>query len=113
MVWISIWPQPNVTVGTPLTAIQLASSPPLEISVRGVSPTALTASIAAAGASVLEVVHDRTFSGPDVFSVTVDVTVQTADRDHVRALGDRLLDDGFEIAAVTAGGPRREDGSPR
>jgi len=73
----------------------------------------LTASIAAAGASVLEVVHDRTFSGPDVFSVTVDVTVQTADRDHVRALGDRLLGDGFEIAAVAAGGPRQENGSPR
>jgi threonine dehydratase len=64
----------------------------------------LTASIAAAGASVLEVVHDRTFSGPDVFSVTVDVTVQTADRDHVAALRDRLLRDGFELSPVTVAG---------
>ena len=55
----------------------------------------LTASIAAAGASVLEITHDRTFAGPDVFSVVVDVTVQTADHVHVAALRERLIHDGF------------------
>lgn len=59
----------------------------------------LTAAIAAAGASVLEITHDRTFAGPDVFSVVVAVTVQTADRAHVAALRDRLLGDAFPILA--------------
>jgi threonine dehydratase len=63
----------------------------------------LTATIAAAGASVLEIVHDRTFSGADVFSVTVEVTVQTADQAHVAALRARLLDDGFEVASASEG----------
>lgn len=58
----------------------------------------LTATIAAAGASVLEIVHDRTFSGADVFSVTVEVTVQTADHAQVDSLQKRLLDDGFAVA---------------
>ncbi len=58
----------------------------------------LTATIAAAGASVLEIVHDRTFSGADVFSVTVEVTVQTADQAQVDSLRERLLDDGFAVS---------------
>jgi len=53
--------------------------------------------IAAAGANVREIVHDRAFSGPDVFSTTVAVTVDTADRDHVRLLADRLAAEGFAI----------------
>ena len=61
----------------------------------------LTATIAAAGASVLEIVHDRTFSGADVFSVTVDVTVQTADQAQVDALRTRLLDDGFVVSPAS------------
>lgn len=61
----------------------------------------LTATIAAAGASVLEIVHDRTFSGADVFSVTVDVTVQTADQAQVDALRKRLLDDGFVVSPAS------------
>ncbi len=55
----------------------------------------LTAVIAAAGASVQEIVHDRAFSGPDVFSTSVQVTVETADRDHVAALARRLEAEGF------------------
>lgn len=55
----------------------------------------LTAAIAAAGASVQEIVHDRAFSGPDVFSTSVQVTVETADRDHVAALARRLEAEGF------------------
>ena len=61
----------------------------------------LTATIAAAGASVLEIVHDRTFSGADVFSVTVEVTVQTADQVQVDALRKRLLDDGFVVSPAS------------
>ena len=61
----------------------------------------LTATIAAAGASVLEIVHDRTFSGADVFSVTVDVTVQTADQAQVDSLRQRLLDDGFVVSSAS------------
>jgi threonine dehydratase len=57
----------------------------------------LTAVIAAAGASVQEIVHDRAFSGPDVFSTSVQVTVETADRDHVAALARLLEADGFAV----------------
>jgi threonine dehydratase len=57
----------------------------------------LTAAIAAAGASVQEIVHDRAFSGPDVFSTAVQVTVETADREHAEALFERLRSEGFAI----------------
>jgi len=56
----------------------------------------LTAAIAAAGASVQEIVHDRGFSGPDVFSTAVAVTVDTADRGHVTRLIERLVAEGFQ-----------------
>ena len=57
----------------------------------------LTAAIAAAGASVRELVHDRAFAGPDVFSSGVEVTVETADRDHWAALVERLETEGFTV----------------
>jgi len=57
----------------------------------------LSAVIAAAGANVREIVHDRAFSGPDVFSTSVAVTVETADRDHVAALAARLEAEGFAL----------------
>ena len=57
----------------------------------------LAAAIAAAGASVREIVHDRAFSGPDVFSIAVEVTVETSDRDHAAALCGRLRDEGFAV----------------
>jgi len=62
----------------------------------------LTAAIAATGASVREIVHDRAFAGPDVFSTGVEVTVETADRGHVAALVKRLEAEGF----VVTPGPR-------
>jgi threonine dehydratase len=62
----------------------------------------LTAAIAAAGASVQEITHDRAFSGPDVFSATVEVTVETADRDHVVALHKQLRAEGFSVLPSTA-----------
>ncbi|MFM7411702.1 MAG: threonine ammonia-lyase [Planctomycetota bacterium] len=57
----------------------------------------LTAVIAAAGANVREVVHDRAFSGADVFSTAVEVTVETAGHEHVAALEAALAAEGFEV----------------
>jgi threonine dehydratase len=65
----------------------------------------LTAAIAAAGASVQEIVHDRAFSGPDVFVTSVEVTVETSDRDHVFALSDHLRTAGFVVVPSAAAGP--------
>lgn len=57
----------------------------------------LTAAIAQAGASVREVVHDRAFSGADVFSTAVEVTVETAGHEHVAALAAALASEGFDV----------------
>ena len=62
----------------------------------------LSAAIAAAGASVREIVHDRAFSGPDVFSIAVEVTVETSGRKHVAALAAALRAEGFEVAPAVA-----------
>ena len=43
IVWISYWPAPMVTVGTPCRSSQLASSPPFEKTKVGSSPMAFTA----------------------------------------------------------------------
>ena len=51
----------------------------------------------AAGASVREIVHDRAFSRADVFSTAVQVTVETADREHAEALFTQLRTGGFAI----------------
>jgi threonine dehydratase len=69
----------------------------------------LTAAIAAAGASVQEITHDRDFSGPDVFVTSVEVTVETSDRDHVVALYDQLRAAGFSVvpSTTTGSGPQR------
>jgi len=61
----------------------------------------LTAAIAAAGASIQEITHDRTFSGPDVFRTSVEVTVETADRNHIVALSQRLREAGFSVLPST------------
>jgi threonine dehydratase len=65
----------------------------------------LTAAIAAAGAGVQEIVHDRAFSGPDVFSTAVAVTVDTADREHVARLVERLATEGFHVAPASGPAP--------
>jgi threonine dehydratase len=66
----------------------------------------LTAAIATAGASVREIVHDRAFSGADVFSTGVEVTVETAGHEHVAALARALTADGFAIEPATSIGGR-------
>jgi len=69
----------------------------------------LTSAIAEAGASVQEIVHDRAFSGPDVFVTSVEVTVETSDRDHVQRLHKHLRTAGFAVVPSTSpgGGPER------
>ena len=62
----------------------------------------LTAAIAATGASVKEIVHDRLFSGADIFSTTVEVTVETADRAHVNTLAKALRAEGFAVSAASS-----------
>ncbi|HEY4417670.1 MAG TPA: threonine ammonia-lyase [Verrucomicrobiae bacterium] len=53
--------------------------------------------LAAAGANVTEIVHNRTFAGPDLSRVHVLCTVETRDRDHVAELQQRLAENGVEL----------------
>ena len=55
----------------------------------------LTAVIAEAGASVKELTHDRTFSGPNVAAVNVLCTVETRDQEHIATLSRRLNEAGI------------------
>jgi len=52
--------------------------------------------IAAAGASIKDIAHDRAFSGPDVSAVRAICTVETRDPQHVRALHRALRTHGFQ-----------------
>lgn len=57
----------------------------------------LTRVIAAAGASIKDIAHDRAFSGPDVSAVRAVCTVETRDRAHVAALRRALKQSGFAV----------------
>lgn len=61
----------------------------------------LAEQIAAAGASVKEIAHDRAFCGPDVSAVSVLCTVETADRQHIVELYRQLRKAGFEPTAAS------------
>lgn len=52
--------------------------------------------MAAAGANVTEIVHNRTFAGPDLSRVHVLCTVETRDREHIAELQERLAENGVE-----------------
>lgn len=56
----------------------------------------LTGVIAEAGASVHEITHDRTFSGPNVAAVNVLCTVETRDQPHIAALSRKLNEAGIQ-----------------
>ena len=56
----------------------------------------LTAQIAAAGASIKQVVHDRAFASSDVSAVQVLCTVETRDREHLAECAKRLKAHGVE-----------------
>jgi len=53
--------------------------------------------IAATGASVKEIVHDRAFSGPDLSAVRVVCVVETTGHDHVRELHEALAKSGMAV----------------
>lgn len=52
--------------------------------------------IAACGASIKDIAHDRAFSGSDVSAVNVICTVETRDRAHISALHRALKKAGFK-----------------
>jgi threonine dehydratase len=53
--------------------------------------------IAAGGASIRDIAHDRAFSGPDVSAVHAVCTVETRDRAHLSALRRALRRAGFVL----------------
>jgi len=57
----------------------------------------LTRVIAASGASIKDIAHDRAFSGPDVSAVNAICTVETRDRTHIRDLHSALRRQGFPV----------------
>ena len=61
----------------------------------------LTAQIAACGASVKQVVHERAFASSDVSAVRVVCTVETRNREHLSQLLDQLQTRGVETRDAT------------
>ncbi|MGH8094158.1 MAG: threonine ammonia-lyase [Chthoniobacterales bacterium] len=60
----------------------------------------LTGQIAAAGASIKQVVHDRAFASSDVSAVNVLCTVETRDRPHLEKLLARLREHGVKTSVT-------------
>ena len=60
----------------------------------------LTRVIAACGASIKDIAHDRAFSGPDVSAVNAVCTVETRDHAHGRALHRALKKHGFPLVVA-------------
>ena len=58
----------------------------------------LSGVLAAANVNVTEIVHNRTFAGPDLSRVHVLCTVETRDRDHIAEVQRRLAAEDIEIA---------------
>ena len=57
----------------------------------------LSAVLADAGANVTEIVHNRTFAGPDLSRVHVLCTVETRDRAHITEIQQRLAENDVEL----------------
>ena len=57
----------------------------------------LTRVVAASGASIKDIEHDRAFSGSDVLAVNAVCTVETRDHAHIRELHRALRKHGFPI----------------
>jgi threonine dehydratase len=64
----------------------------------------LSGVLSEAGANVTEIVHNRTFAGPDLSRVHVLCTVETRDRAHISEVQQRLAANGVELCQ--SGGPR-------
>jgi threonine dehydratase len=57
----------------------------------------LSSVLANAGANVTEIVHNRTFAGPDLSRVHVLCTVETRDRAHIAEIQRSLVENGVEL----------------
>jgi threonine dehydratase len=57
----------------------------------------LSGVLASAEANVTEIVHNRTFAGPDLSRVHVLCTVETRDRAHIAEIKQRLAKNGVEL----------------
>ena len=53
--------------------------------------------IAAEGASIVDIAHDRVFANDDLSTVGVRCVVETRDFDHIAALRRRLQSEGFPL----------------
>ena len=53
--------------------------------------------LAFAGANVTEIVHNRTFAGPDFSTVHVLCTVETRDRAHILEIEKQLANEGVQL----------------
>jgi threonine dehydratase len=62
---------------------------------------ALTGVLAAEGANVVELTHDRLGSATRLRSAVVDVLVETADRAHSDQVVAKLVDGGFEVTRAS------------
>jgi threonine dehydratase len=58
----------------------------------------LSTLLAATGANVTEVVHDRTFAGPDLSTVHVLCTVETRDGAHIHEINRLLQNEGVRLS---------------
>ena len=61
----------------------------------------LSGLLANAGANVTEIVHNRTFAGPDLSRVHVLCTVETRDRGHISEIQQCLAENGVEVMGVS------------
>ena len=57
----------------------------------------LSGVLASAEANVTEIVHNRTFAGPDLSRVHVLCTVETRDRAHIEEIKQKLAENGVEL----------------
>jgi len=57
----------------------------------------LASVLGAAEANITEIVHNRTFAGPDLSRVHVLCTVETRDRAHIAEIQKRLAENGVEL----------------
>jgi threonine dehydratase len=48
-------------------------------------------------ASIIDISHDRAFADDDITTVAVHCVVETRDADHISALRDRLIREGFRV----------------
>jgi threonine dehydratase len=61
----------------------------------------LSGLLAATGTNITEIVHNRTFAGPDLSRVQVHCTVETRDRAHIGEVNRTLAENGVELLRAT------------